>query len=68
MFGFKNRKLENRIELRCVWVPAHLGTHAPLTAVWIVCEATAMQAPEAAAEEQGATLATDDPDWLPCAA
>jgi hypothetical protein len=21
--------------LRCVWVPAHTGTNAPLTAVWI---------------------------------
>lgn len=30
-----NRTLQHLPTLRCLWVPAHTGANAPLTAVWI---------------------------------
>ena len=43
---------ERNCTLRCVWVPAHIGVNAPLTAVWVrTAPAPSNQDPEALSPE-----------------
>ena len=61
MFVIQN-SLQNRSTLRCVWVPAHMGPNAPLTAVWIVADSASVPVTAVETEQQGTALAAEESD------
>ena len=62
MFMLQKPNVENRSNLRCVWVPAHSGARAPLTAVWIATDPAAIPAVPAALQHEDAEIAAEEPD------